>query len=331
MYVETLVSAPVSPSRAVAKVINSAGCKFFEAACSSITFDEEESATITVASAAFKEEEKEEWSRQRPHLHQSHKDKPSCDGLGAAGSMVSYFSLPDAVVEKLEFLSCPSSLTRTAGCKFFEAACSRNKRLSEFWQSGKFSDFAIKCGPHELKVHKVIVSFSAGCKFFEAAYSSDTLKEGQSATITLVVDKDDPSCDDPDAVRARTFICFCCSSEIPSLRRAAVDKFRGALRANSEHPGVADAITTVFTTTQEEVRELRDIVSDFLVASKTLLRRDDIEAAVNNVQGLTLDLVHRLQTTLAAQKRKVWDVQHRDIPFVVLGLVEGNVLEGCNG
>ncbi|SMQ49242.1 unnamed protein product [Zymoseptoria tritici ST99CH_3D7] len=215
-------------------------------------------------------------------------------------------------------------------------------RLRGFWESGKFSDFTIKCGPHEFQVHKVVIS--ARSPYFEAACSSNSFKEGESAMIELASDKDDPSCDDPEAVKsmiawfyhddyevekldrppsrsttpskddgnalahARVF-AVSVKYDVPSLRTIAVRKFRRAMKVYPEHASVAAAITVAFTTTPDDVRELRDIVSELLVTRKTLLSREDVGTAVNDVPGLALDLARRLQSKLETEKKKEWHAE----------------------
>jgi hypothetical protein len=68
------------------------------------------------------------------------------------------------------------------------------------FKSEEFSDFTIKCGPYEFKVHKAVIC--AQSEYFKAACRSNSFKEGDAKLITLdTSDEDDPSCDDPEAVK----------------------------------------------------------------------------------------------------------------------------------
>ncbi|KAI6799312.1 hypothetical protein KC363_g7669 [Hortaea werneckii] len=80
-----------------------------------------------------------------------------------------------------------------------------NEALRQLLDTGQYSDLTIKCGLRTFKVHQAIVC--ARSEYFAAACKPGAFKEGATGTIELqsTVDpnaaKDDPSLDDPAAVK----------------------------------------------------------------------------------------------------------------------------------
>ncbi|KAI7376996.1 hypothetical protein KC336_g19652, partial [Hortaea werneckii] len=80
-----------------------------------------------------------------------------------------------------------------------------NEALRQLLNTGKYSDLTIKCGLRTFKVHQAIVC--ARSEYFAAACKPGAFKEGATGIIELqsTVDpnaaKDDPSLDDPAAVK----------------------------------------------------------------------------------------------------------------------------------
>ncbi|GAB1740736.1 hypothetical protein NU219Hw_g5821t1 [Hortaea werneckii] len=86
-----------------------------------------------------------------------------------------------------------------------EGQSASNEALQKLLKTGEYSDLTIKCGLRTFKVHKAIVC--ARSEYFAAACKPGAFKEGATGTIELLstVDpnaaKDDPSFDDPAAVK----------------------------------------------------------------------------------------------------------------------------------
>ncbi|KAI7218604.1 hypothetical protein KC333_g3497 [Hortaea werneckii] len=86
-----------------------------------------------------------------------------------------------------------------------EGQSASNEALRKLLDTGEYSDLTIKCGLRTFKVHKAIVC--ARSEYFAAACKPDAFKEGATGTIELQstadpnAAKDDPSLDDPAAVK----------------------------------------------------------------------------------------------------------------------------------
>jgi hypothetical protein len=74
----------------------------------------------------------------------------------------------------------------------------------------------------------------------------------------------------------------------------AAAKFKAAVDSNSKDPSFAEAITTAYATTSDDVRELRDVVEDTLARDRSFLERRDIEATVGEVHGLAFALLRKV-------------------------------------
>ncbi|KAI7237999.1 hypothetical protein KC330_g2867 [Hortaea werneckii] len=80
-----------------------------------------------------------------------------------------------------------------------------NEALRKLLDTGEYSDLTIKCGLRTFKVHKAIVC--ARSEYFAAACKPGAFKEGETGIIELQstadpnAAKDDPSLDDPAAVK----------------------------------------------------------------------------------------------------------------------------------
>ncbi|SMQ49240.1 unnamed protein product [Zymoseptoria tritici ST99CH_3D7] len=101
----------------------------------------------------------------------------------------------------------PSTMTPEDGLKI---------GLANLFKSGDFSDFTIKCGPYHFEVHKAVIC--AQSEFFKAACKTNSFKEGRENTITLdTSDKDDPSCDDPEAIKQLVHFFYFLDYQVPSV------------------------------------------------------------------------------------------------------------------
>ncbi|RMY31081.1 hypothetical protein D0866_07544 [Hortaea werneckii] len=92
--------------------------------------------------------------------------------------------------------------------------------LIRLLDTGEYSDLTIKCGLRTFKVHKAIVC--ARSEYFAAACKPGAFKEGATGTIELQstadpnATKDDPSLDDPAAVKL--MIDFLYLHDYPNIR-----------------------------------------------------------------------------------------------------------------
>ncbi|SMR49069.1 unnamed protein product [Zymoseptoria tritici ST99CH_3D1] len=210
------------------------------------------------------------------------------------------------------------------------------KGLSDLYTLGNFTDFTIKYGPCVANVHKAVIC--AQSAYFKIACDENGFKEGKISMITLDI-SDDPASDDVEAIgylihffyhldyevkmrgadsgqtsqariapsmpgdsalaHAKVF-AVAEKYQVPGLKELAVSKFKAAMEISQENADLAEIITTVFTTTPETVRDLRDLVSARLTTDCTLLDRIDVEFAVNNVSGLTFELLQEAHKAAAA-------------------------------
>lgn len=81
--------------------------------------------------------------------------------------------------------------------------------------------------------------------------------------------------------------------QVPALASLAVAKFKHALELNSTAIVFARAIEIAFTSTPENVGELRDIVLDTLINHKALLQDPDIKRSIRSIKGLACDLLEK--------------------------------------
>ncbi|KJY01911.1 hypothetical protein TI39_contig272g00005 [Zymoseptoria brevis] len=87
--------------------------------------------------------------------------------------------------------------------------------LANLFKSGDFSDFTIKCGPYHFEVYKAVIC--AQSEFFKAACKTNSFKEGRDNTITLdTSDQNDPSCDDPEAIKLLIHFLYHLDYEVSS-------------------------------------------------------------------------------------------------------------------
>lgn len=79
--------------------------------------------------------------------------------------------------------------------------------------------------------------------------------------------------------------------QVPALKILATNKFQAAINVAWAHPSLAQVITTVYSSTPDDVAELRDIVAVALTKRKSLLERPEIEVAVCNINTLAYRLL----------------------------------------
>lgn len=81
--------------------------------------------------------------------------------------------------------------------------------------------------------------------------------------------------------------------QIPALRALAVAKFAAAIERGWNHDSLAEVITLVYTSTPDEVKELRSIIVETLLAHDTLLDKPEVESAVCDISTLAYQLLKR--------------------------------------
>ncbi|KAK4544710.1 hypothetical protein LTR36_003959 [Oleoguttula mirabilis] len=81
--------------------------------------------------------------------------------------------------------------------------------------------------------------------------------------------------------------------QVPALKSLAASKFAGAVKANTNHDSFAEAAHIVYTTTPEDVRNLRDVVATTLTEHDKLLNSAEIETVVRSISGLAYELLKK--------------------------------------
>jgi hypothetical protein len=78
---------------------------------------------------------------------------------------------------------------------------------------------------------------------------------------------------------------------IPSLKQAAIDKFQSAVKQHWSHKTFPEVIEEVYTTTPEEVRELRVVIARTILKNPKSLQVKEVEDAIRSIDGLAFDLL----------------------------------------
>ncbi|TKA44639.1 hypothetical protein B0A54_04589 [Friedmanniomyces endolithicus] len=81
--------------------------------------------------------------------------------------------------------------------------------------------------------------------------------------------------------------------QVPALQAIAASKFTAAIKTNWDHDDFAEAAHTVYTTTPDEVRALRDEVANTIAKHGALLEKAEVEAVVCAIDGLAYQLLKR--------------------------------------
>ncbi|KAI7153323.1 hypothetical protein KC349_g8457 [Hortaea werneckii] len=187
-----------------------------------------------------------------------------------------------------------------------EGQSASNEALRKLLDTGEYSDLTIKCGLRTFKVHKAIVC--ARSEYFAAACKPDAFKEGATGSIELQstadpnAAKDDPSLDDPAAVKlmidflylhdyplVRTYLdasdplkLFVKSGDdgaimhakvyalgskyqIPSLQSASLKKFEEAANLAWDTDEFVHAVHLVHSTTPDSDKGLRNITASVIL------------------------------------------------------------------
>ncbi|KAK0294907.1 hypothetical protein LTS00_006373 [Friedmanniomyces endolithicus] len=81
--------------------------------------------------------------------------------------------------------------------------------------------------------------------------------------------------------------------QVPALQATAASKFTAAIKTNWDHDDFAEAAHTVYTTTPDEVRALRDEVANTIAKHGALVEKAEVEAVVCAIDGLAYQLLKR--------------------------------------
>ncbi|KAM3424141.1 hypothetical protein BST61_g11314 [Cercospora zeina] len=177
--------------------------------------------------------------------------------------------------------------------------------LKELYEGGDYSDLTVICGPKRFKVHKAIVC--TRCHWFASACQEGRWKEGAENVIYLEAEKNNAQAeeiekDNPEAVQRMLEFLYLhnysggsitldtdtvhhgtelilhakvysagCKYNIPTLKMAAVDKFRTAAKLHWELDVFCEAVRIVFTTTPNSDNELREVVATIICSHNTIL------------------------------------------------------------
>ena len=81
--------------------------------------------------------------------------------------------------------------------------------------------------------------------------------------------------------------------QIPALKSLAASKFSLAVDSNWKHPTFAEAARIVYITTPDNIRELRDTVSDVITTRVELLESPEIKELLLGATGLAYELLRK--------------------------------------
>lgn len=90
-------------------------------------------------------------------------------------------------------------------------------------------------------------------------------------------------------VHARVFAAAV-KYQVRALREEAAAKFAAAAKVSWDHPSFAKAARITYTTTAEDVRELRDIVGKTIHSHQSLFDKSSIEKTVRSIDALNWEL-----------------------------------------
>ncbi|EGP89005.1 uncharacterized protein MYCGRDRAFT_17373, partial [Zymoseptoria tritici IPO323] len=192
---------------------------------------------------------------------------------------------------------------------------------SRYLASSQLSDFKIICGAHVFNVHKIILA--AQSDYFEAVICGG-FKESIEGVIELRPfdhAQPDDTHDDPAMVKilvdyfylqdyefeepcmpmkrtasddmighARVF-AIALKYGVPALKRAAVDKFQNTIKTQWSHNDFPSVIEEVYSSTPDEVRELREVVARTILKNPKSLQSKEVEATIRSIDGLAFDLL----------------------------------------
>jgi len=96
---------------------------------------------------------------------------------------------------------------------------------------------------------------------------------------------------DTDTVKHANVFAAAVKYDVPALRRLAVSKFKAAARKDWADPSFAEAAHIAYTTTADDVRDLRDIVGTTINGHQQLLDRPGMEGVLRSNTDLMLELL----------------------------------------
>lgn len=181
------------------------------------------------------------------------------------------------------------------------------KSLKALYKSSDYSDFRVLCGSDVYHVHKAVVCsqsefFAAACKFGqEAAEGQINLTEDGPARVKAMIqylyclEYDIPESENTEDKEGLVFHAEMYSIadkyNIRGLKSLAQDLFQKSTKKTVVIKEFATAIRTVFETTVDEDRGLRDIVVEIMTKNMDLLDEPEIKEAVKETSSLAFELL----------------------------------------
>ncbi|KAK4502624.1 hypothetical protein PRZ48_006050 [Zasmidium cellare] len=181
--------------------------------------------------------------------------------------------------------------------------------LRELLKTGQFSDFIIKCGAREFKVHKMLLCSQSA--YFRAAMGGD-FKEAHTNMITLTEPENIVEgliqyfyqCTWDESVRGDTPKALFCVQiyqvadkyDVPHLRTLATNRFKISCETTLLNvPAFVEAIYAIDECCNPEDRTLWDIVMPILKSNMVpLLEHEEFRAMIKDKDELNFELLRLL-------------------------------------
>ncbi|TKA58164.1 hypothetical protein B0A55_11304 [Friedmanniomyces simplex] len=95
--------------------------------------------------------------------------------------------------------------------------------------------------------------------------------------------------------------------QVPAMQKLSASKFVAAAKSRWDHPAFAEAARIAYTTTMDDFRQLRDIVSSTLHEHRVLLDMASIESVVKGTPDLHFELLRLARGLPAVAEKKATD------------------------
>ncbi|KAK4897486.1 hypothetical protein LTR49_027973 [Elasticomyces elasticus] len=112
--------------------------------------------------------------------------------------------------------------------------------------------------------------------------------------------------------------------QIPALQKLAASKFRRAAQISWNDRSFAEATRIAYTTTSEDIRDIRDIVVKSINEHCSLLDKASVETAIKDIATLNFELLRMARGMPAVAETKVEDESLRCV-----GCGVGSFYEEC--
>ncbi|KAK1808636.1 hypothetical protein LTR12_016998 [Friedmanniomyces endolithicus] len=217
----------------------------------------------------------------------------ACDDPEAIKLMIQYFYHLHYDAKPLE-LTPVVDKTDESNEEYLAERLATDDRVHDPWSSGGLSS----------KKHKNWCKH-CGRKGLEGDHISDethTTATSRSATNAC------KSLDGNMVMHAKVFAAAV-KYQVPALQKLATSKFRRAAKINWNDSSFAEATRIAYTTTPEDLRDIRDTVVKTISEHPTLLQRTSIESAVKDIAALNFELLRKAYGLSAVAEVK--DVHER--------------------